>query len=100
MLSLAGSGMADGYLAQGQPEEALKYAEAALSSAEQSGGQLERGVSHRVLGDAWLALSQIGRARLAYEQSIPLLSSAGEPEELANAQRGLMQTQVEQSETS
>jgi hypothetical protein len=62
-------------------------------SAEQSGGKLERGVSYRVLGDAWLALSSVERARQCYEQSIPLLADAGETEDLARAQRGLSQTQ-------
>lgn len=98
-LSLACAGLADSYLAQGQPEAALKQAEAAQSSAERSGGQLELGVSYRVLGDVWLALSHLERARQFYEQSLPLLSKAGEPEELTRAQHGLAQTRPGQSET-
>jgi len=90
-LSLACAGRADSYMALGQPEEALQHAEAAQSNAERSGGQLELGVSYRVLGDVWLALSHVERARQFYEQSIPLLSSAGEPEDLARAQSGLSQ---------
>ncbi len=88
---LACAGLADSYLAQGQPAAALQQAEAAQRSAEESGGQLERGVSYRVLGDVWLALSDVERARQFYEQSLPLLSNAGEPEDLARAQRGLSQ---------
>jgi tetratricopeptide (TPR) repeat protein len=53
----------------------LKQAETARLSAEESGGQLERGVEPRV-GDVWLALSNIERARQFYEQSIPLLANA------------------------
>jgi tetratricopeptide (TPR) repeat protein len=90
-MSLACAGLADAYLAQGQPAAALPQAEAALRSAEQSGGELERGVSSRVLGDVWLALSDAERARTYYEQSIPLLLNAGEPEDLARAQHGLSQ---------
>jgi tetratricopeptide (TPR) repeat protein len=91
-LSLANAGLADSYLAQGQPEAALKQAEAAQDSAEQSGGQLERGISYRVLGDVWLALSNLERAKQFYEQSIPLLQIAGEAEDLARARNGLSQT--------
>ncbi len=92
-LSLARAGLADSYLAQGQPGSALKQAEAAQLSAEQSGGQLERGVSYRVLGDVWLALSSVERARHFYEQSIPLLVDAGESEDLARARHGLSEAQ-------
>jgi tetratricopeptide (TPR) repeat protein len=98
-LSLASAGLADCNLAQAQPEAALKQAETARLSAEESGGQLERGVSFRVLGDVWLALSNIERARQFYEQSIPLLANAGEPEDLARARRGLAQTQPQSHET-
>jgi len=99
-LSLACAGLADSYLAQGQPEEALQQAEAAYDSAAQSGGQIERGVSYRVLGDVWLALANGERARQFYEQSIPLLTEAGEAEDLARAQRGLARIQAESDQTS
>jgi tetratricopeptide (TPR) repeat protein len=99
-MSLACAGLADSYLAQGQPEAALKQAEAAQHSAEQSGGQLERGASYRVLGDVWLALSNVERARQFYEQSIPLLADARETEDLERAQRGLAQARSDLNQVS
>jgi tetratricopeptide (TPR) repeat protein/tRNA A-37 threonylcarbamoyl transferase component Bud32 len=98
-LSLACAGLADCYLAQAQPEAALREAEAAQLSAEQAGGQLERGISYRVLGDVWLALSNLERARQFYEQSIPLLANAGEAEDLARAQHALSHIQPASHET-
>ncbi len=88
MLSIAHAGLADAYLGLQQPSAALQQAELSWQVARQIGAPFNLGVSSRVLGDVWLALSEPQRAVEYYEQSIPWLTTAGEPDEVRRAQAG------------
>jgi tetratricopeptide (TPR) repeat protein len=88
MLSIAQAGLADAYLGLQQPSAALQQAELSWQVARQIGAPFNLGVSSRVLGDVWLALSEPQRAVEYYEQSIPWLTTAAEPDEVRRAQAG------------
>jgi tetratricopeptide (TPR) repeat protein len=92
-LSAAKAGLADAYLAQGDPQKALEYAQDARQIAQGIGPGVDLGISCRVLGEVCLALEDWAQARASLEQSIPLLAQANEIEELAKARRGLERIQ-------
>ncbi len=91
-LSAAKAGLADAYLAQGNPHKALEYAQDAQRIAQGMGSGVDLGISCRVLGEVWLALEDWAQARASLEQGIPLLEQANEIEELAKARHGLERT--------
>ena len=62
------------YLARGQPQTALAYAEQSVNLARDLGLALEEGKSLRVLGQAQLANDQPEAAVAAFEQSLSILT--------------------------
>ncbi len=88
MLSVAYAGLADTLLAQSKSKEALEYAVQAQQLALDTNSRFEYGLSHRVLGDIWLALNDPIQAKACFEKGIPILEQYQESEELAKARTG------------
>ncbi len=86
---MAYSGLADTYLALGNLEQALGYAQSAWQTAKEIGAGRELGISCSVLGMVLLALGETPQAKIYFEQSIPLLEEAKEYEDLVRTRRGL-----------
>ena len=88
MLSVAHSGLADSYLAQGDTRQALDQALRARQAAQDTGSAFARGLSARALGDVYLRLQDTRQAAVLFEESIPLLEGAKEEAELMKARQG------------
>ncbi len=66
-------GLAQLYLALGEPAESLEAARQALKFAEQSGYRLEQGAANRILGQVYEALDNPLEAEGAYRRSLQIL---------------------------
>jgi tetratricopeptide (TPR) repeat protein len=89
LLSTAGVGLADAYLAAGALPQAEANAREALAIAEELGPSVELAASYRALGDICFAQGDANLARDWFEKSIPMLQELQEDEELAKARQGL-----------
>jgi tetratricopeptide (TPR) repeat protein len=71
------------YLAEGNPNEALNAVREGLSLSQQTAAPLEEGAAHRVLGQVYEAMGAQADADAAFRQSLQVLETIQCPPELA-----------------